>query len=173
MTARARHPATAKPGRGADAGITLIEVLVVLAVIGVATGATMLGVNSADRGTRAEAEAIRLARHLTLGVDEALISGSPLALMWDAGGYRFVAWSGAAQSWAATLPPALTQRHDLRAPVTLSRPDTGKTDPVVIAASGTGPAIAFQIGSPGLTDTSRWIVDFDGFSATTRPERAP
>ena len=144
-----------------------------LAVIGVATGATMLGVNSADRGTRAEAEAIRLARHLTLGVDEALISGSPLALMWDAGGYRFVAWSGAAQSWAATLPPALTQRHDLRAPVTLSRPDTGKTDPVVIAASGTGPAIAFQIGSPGLTDTSRWIVDFDGFSATTRPERAP
>ena len=76
---------TFRQRRNRDGGITLIEMLVVLAVIGVATGATMLGLNSADRDSRAESEAVRLARNLSLGVDEALVGGSPLALIWDAG----------------------------------------------------------------------------------------
>ena len=75
-----------------DSGITLIEMLVVLAVIGVATGATMLGVNASDRSSRAQSEAVRLANNLSLGVDEAMVSGTPLALIWDQDGYRFVAW---------------------------------------------------------------------------------
>ena len=158
--------------RNRDAGITLIEILVVLAVIGVATGATMLGVNSADRDTRAEAEAVRLARNLSLGVDEALVGGAPLAMIWDTGGYSFVAWSDASASWGAAGQNTLAIRHDLRAPLQLGIDGQDIPRAVVIAASGVGPAISFVIAPPALSSGPRWVVDFDGFSAAARPEGA-
>lgn len=159
--------------RAHDGGITLIEVLVVLAVIGVATGATMLGLNAADRDTRAEAEAVRLARKLSLGVDEALVGGTPLALIWDAGGYRFTAWSAESASWGPAIPNTLSARHDLRAPVSLSLQGEETTSPVLIASSGIGPAITFEFGSTDIGNSPNWVVDFDGFSATALPKGAP
>lgn len=158
--------------RNRDGGITLIEMLVVLAVIGVATGATMLGVNSADRDTRAEAEAVRLARNLLLGVDEALVGGTPLALIWDAGGYSFVAWSEGAASWGAARPTTLATRHDLRAPLQLGVNGQDTPIAVVIDPSGVGHAISFVIAPPALSSGPRWIVEFDGFSASAQPEGA-
>jgi general secretion pathway protein H len=155
-----------------DGGITLIEMLVVLAVIGIATGATMLGLNAADRGTRAEAEAVRLARNLSLGVDEALVGGAPLALIWDAQGYSFVAWSDAASSWGAAGPATLATRHDLRAPLQFGVQGQQTPTPILISPSGLGPAIAFVIAPVGQNDTPHWVVDFDGFSAIARPEGA-
>lgn len=161
------------PRRGADSGITLIEVLVVLAVIGVATGATMLGLNATDRSTRAEAEAIRLARNLSLGVDEALISGTPLALMWDAGGYSFVAWSAADENWGPANGASLSTRHELRAPVAMTLQDAATPRPVLIAPSGTGPAVAFEFASTAANTSQSWLVAFDGFSATAQPTASP
>ena len=158
--------------RNRDGGITLIEMLVVLAVIGVATGATMLGLNSADRNSRAESEAVRLARNLSLGVDEALVGGSPLALIWDAGGYSFVAWSDTAASWGAAAPKSLALRHDLRAPLQLGVDGQDTPVAVVIAPNGIGPAISFVIAPAATVNGPRWIVDFDGFSASARPEAA-
>jgi general secretion pathway protein H len=149
--------------RDTQAGITLIEVLVVLAVIGVATGATMLGLNAADRDTRAETEAVRLARHLSLGVDEALIGGRTLALVWDARGYRFQR-RGAA-GWEDPASASLAQRHDLRSPLVLTRDGTG-VDPVLIAASASGPLVTFAVGGRGVA----WQVEFDGFTAIAEPE---
>lgn len=160
------------PRRRADGGITLIEVLVVLAVIGVATGATMLGLNATDRDTRAEAEAVRLARSLSLGTDEAMLSGTPLALVWDAGGYSFVAWSAADAQWGPADQNTLSRRHDLRAPVALSL--SGETaGPVLIASSGIGQEIEFQFGAASGNSSLRWIVAFDGFSASAQPKGTP
>lgn len=169
------QPATTQrpPRRGPDSGITLIEILVVLAVIGVAAGATMLGLNAADRDTRAEAEAVRLANSLSLSVDEALVSGAPLALIWDAGGYSFVVWSAAEETWGPASPNRLSARHDLRAPVALSRQGADTTAPVLIASSGIGPAIAFEFGASGAGSNPSWIVAFDGFSVTARPKGEP
>ena len=161
------------PRRSADGGITLIEVLVVLAVIGVATGATMLGLNATDRDTRAEAEAVRLARNLSLGVDEALLGGTPLALVWDASGYRFIAWSAVDAAWGPAKPNSLSNRHDLRAPVMLSLPGATATTPVLIASSGIGPTVEFEFGATAGSSSPRWSVAFDGFSATARPKGAP
>ena len=48
--------------RDPAAGLTLIEVLVALAIVGVMTGVTVLSLDMLDRGGRAEAEAMRLAR---------------------------------------------------------------------------------------------------------------
>ena len=156
--------------RSAEAGITLIEVLVVLAVIGVATGATMLGLNAVDRNTRAEAEAVRLARQLSISVDDALVGGAPLAMIWDAQGYQFVGWSAADARWAALSPGGLAARHDLRAPVVLTVLGTDGTDPVMIAPGGLSPAASFRFASNRAGSGASWIVDFDGFSAVARPE---
>ena len=78
--------------RHGEAGVSLVEVLVVLAIIGVMAGVGVLGLGAADRGARAEAEARRLADRLQLAADEVLVTGTPHALVWDAEGYRFLAW---------------------------------------------------------------------------------
>jgi general secretion pathway protein H len=82
------------PGRGVkrdrQAGLTLIEMLVVLVIVAVMAGVAVLGLGSLDRGSRAEAEARRLADRLQLASDEVLVAGAPLAMLWDPGGYRFV-----------------------------------------------------------------------------------
>lgn len=154
-----------------DSGITLIEMLVVLAVIGVATGATMLGVNASDRSSRAQSEAVRLANNLSLGVDEAMVTGTPLALIWDQDGYSFVAWSATQQDWRAAAPGILAARHTLRDPLRLAVDGKANHDPILIAPSGLGSPITFVLSSAALSDiaasnSAEWIVDFDGFSAT-------
>ena len=174
MTNRLKPAAMRTPAhRPGDAGITLVEVLVVLAIIGVATGATMLGMNAADRNTRAEAEAVRLARNLSLGVDEALITGAPLALSWDAGGYSFIEWSPVKTGWDAANLAVLATRHDLRAPVVMRAQSDTTASPVLIASSGTGAAIAFEFGSTPANNNSTWIVTFDGYTATAQPQATP
>lgn len=150
--------------RAADAGITLIEVLVVLAVIGVAAGATMLGVNASDRGSRAESEALRLARHLTLAVDEALISGRDHALAWDRTGYLFQSYEKR-DGWGPAQLSVLAQRHDMRAGTTLSRLDETEA-PIPVAASAVGPEIVMMI----VGNTMSWVVVFDGFTAFAMSE---
>ena len=99
--------------RDSQAGLTLIETLIVIVVIGVATGAAMMGLNGADRGDRAQAEAVRLAQHLSVAVDEALVSGLPLLLHWDQRGYAFVQWQGSDAEWQPAAVPLLAARHDL------------------------------------------------------------
>lgn len=158
--------ALTSPRRSAEAGITLIEVLVVLAVIGVAAGATMLGVNASERGSRAETEAIRLAQRLSLSVDEAIISGRDHLLIWDDTGYRFERRT-ADGGWAAAEVPILAQRHDLPAPIRLAERD-GQPEPLTISAAATGPQTVLVL----TANSTSWVVAFDGFTATAMAETA-
>lgn len=150
--------------RSAEAGVTLIEVLVVMAVIGVAAGTTMLGVNASDRRSRAETEAVRLAQNLALSVDEAMITGRDHALVWDEKGYRFERYD-AQDGWVAAQVPVLAQRHDVRAPMTMARLD-GREEPVQVLASAIGPQTVVLIKSNSMS----WVVSFDGFTATAMAE---
>ncbi len=159
-------------GRHAEAGITLIEMLVVLAVIGVATGAAMMGMG--NRSSNAQTEAMRLARHLTLGVDEAMISGQPLALQWDATGYSFGQLpAGQTDKGAATWPRAATtvlgRRHDLVRPLELIARDTNIPAAVILPASGAAAEVTFNISG---ADTP-WTVNFDGFTAVATAQVSP
>lgn len=69
-----------------DAGLTLIEMLVVLAIIGIASGATVLSL--ADRGPGAEVEAQRLAGSMQAAADKAISGGTPATIVADATGYQ-------------------------------------------------------------------------------------
>lgn len=158
--------------RDGQAGLTLIEVLAVLAVIGVASGAAMM--NLGDRGSIAQSEAVRLARHLSLGVDEALISGRPLVLQWDAAGYRFGQLpagqaDGDPEAWPAAVPSTLGQRHDLLQPLELAPRSAGIPSAVVLPTSGAAAEMNFDITGSDTT----WTVTFDGFTAVATAEDRP
>lgn len=150
-----------RAGRNRQAGLTLIEMLIVLVIVGIASAATMLGVQSLARDTAAQDEAVRLAAHLTLAVDEALISRVPMELVWTAQGYGFQRWSDG--EWRPAANPRLAE-HILPASVTLARTD-GQDAAVTIAADGLGPAVALRL----YTDRSIWQVAFDGLTFAAGP----
>lgn len=75
--------------RDPQAGVTLVEVLVVLVLVGVMAGA--IGLRVGDRDAVASAEtraATRLAVQLTEAATEALATGTAQYLIWDADGYQ-------------------------------------------------------------------------------------
>ena len=153
---------THRSTRDAQAGISLIEVMVVLAIVGVMTGATVVGIGALDRSGRAEAEARRLVDRLQLAADEALVAATPLALTWDARGYRFFGWNREAGAWEAAVFPALGLPHALPATLRLEA-ETGADDaPVLIAPDLATPAMQLRV----MGGDRDWRVAFDGFAST-------
>ena len=70
--------------------MTLVEMLAVLAIIGVAAGTTVLGIGAATRAPSVESEARRLSTRLQSVADEAMVSDRPVAFTWDAKSYAFL-----------------------------------------------------------------------------------
>jgi general secretion pathway protein H len=132
--------------RNAQSGVTLIEMMIVLAVVGVATGAATLGLASVGRDNRAQTAALRLATEMSLAVDMALITGKPRRVEWDTLGYT------------------LDNRVTLDRSVALARAD-GLADMVVIGPDGLGDAVAFVLTGADAD----WRVQFDGFSVAVLP----
>lgn len=155
--------------RNGQAGITLIEVLAVLLVVGVASGAMVMGFG--DRSRSAETEAVRLAQHLLLGVDEALLTGRTLVLRWDRAGYVFGQLpsdqpDSAPETWPAVFQSNLGQRHNLMEPLELISGYGAIPPAMVLPSSGVAPEIVFDIVGGDTT----WTVTFDGFTAFAAAE---
>ncbi len=148
----------AHTGRQATAGLTLIEMLIVLVIMGIATSAAVLSVGSIGRDRQAETEAAQLVAQLNMAVDEGLVGGAPLALIWSEDGYVVRRWT--ATGWQAATTPMLARKHDLSGNVVLRRAD-GLADPVQVAEDGLGPAVTLELTGSGAV----WQVAFDGFSA--------
>lgn len=72
------------------AGFTLLELLVVVAIMGIAAGLVSLSVAPSEERLVVE-EAGRLAALFRVAQDEARVSGRPIAWQADTQGYRFVA----------------------------------------------------------------------------------
>ncbi|WP_294330276.1 GspH/FimT family pseudopilin [uncultured Sphingomonas sp.] len=153
-------------GAGSDArsasqaGMTLIEMLIVLAIIGVAAGAVTLGIGAATRKPSVEAEARRLASRLQAAADDAMLGDRLVAFTAQPHGYGFatVAPSGklAARTDDAFAP------HTLPAGITLTL-DT--RPPVVLGVDGSGKPMAATIDN----GSQRWVVRYDGLTATAVP----
>lgn len=161
-------------GRDPQAGITLIETLVVLTLIGVGAGATLMV--SGDNGRKVQDEAVALALKMSLGVDEALITGQPLALRWDVSGYSFgqrpadpkqTGMSPA--NWPAATPRLLGLRHGLPGSMVLRMADDAGSPAVILSPGAIGPTVLFEVSDAGTV----WTVTFDGFTATAAAGEAP
>lgn len=120
-----------------ERGMTLLEMLIVLAVIAVVSGATVLALTP-QRGNATEAAAQQLARAVQSAADRALVTGRDGALVADAGGYAIDG-----------------TRHDLPAGIVLA----ASSAPLPVGLDAPF-ALTLAAGS------DRWQVDFDGIRAT-------
>src|SRR5690606_30071026 len=77
----------AKPRRFGEAGFTLVELMLVLAIMGLAAATVMLTLPDSQRGARDEAD--RLAARLAAVRDLAVIEGRGTAAVISASGYGF------------------------------------------------------------------------------------
>lgn len=76
------------------AGFTLVELLMVVAILGLAAGAVVLAVPDPRPAVGAEAE--RFAARLSRARDEAVLSNRPVAVEVTAAGYDFTTFDGRA-----------------------------------------------------------------------------
>ena len=151
--------------RDGEAGVSLVEVLVVLAIVGVMAGVSVLGLGAVDRGARAEAEAQRLADRLQLAADEVLVTGTPHALVWDAEGYRFLAWDRAGASWTVAPQPLLGRAHELAGALAIERDDTSPSGTLLITSEMAQAPVELRVAG----GSTPWRVRFDGFAAAAAP----
>ena len=149
------------PPRDPEAGLSLVEVLVALAIMGIMMGVTVLSLGMLDRGNRGEAEAMRLADRLRLASDDALLSSTLLALVWNERGYAFLRWDAAAERWQESPLPLLGARHTLPPAVRLERANVAGNPPVLISSDLPSPPVELRLSGGG----GRWAVTFDGLDA--------
>jgi len=146
--------------RRGDSGLTLIEMLAVLALIGIMSGLALAVWRPDAPGRRLSAEAQGLAARLALAADEALVTGRPLALRWQSGGYDIVQWDPVT-GWQAARLPGLATAHRLAAGIVIGQAD----GLLIVSPQGDGPPLdlALQAGS------KRAVVRFDGLTARVAP----
>ena len=142
-----------------EAGMTLVEIIVALAIIAVMTSTAALSMGTADRGAGPETEATRLAARIALAADVALIEGTTVNLVWDEHGYVFV---GTHQDGQSASPSTPKPRHDLGPDVRLAGPTLAGTLQIHEAA-GTGLASFVLQGRDAA-----WQVDFNGLTASAK-----
>jgi general secretion pathway protein H len=114
--------------RDGQAGLTLVETLVTVAIVAVMAGLVTLGVARVGAAGGAADEAARLAAVLDAGADAALASGRDRVLTWGPDSY---ALEGA-------------EVHRLPAGVALARAD-GSAAPILLSGSGAAPAVALVL----------------------------
>ena len=141
--------------------MTLVEMLVVLAIIGVAAGATVLGIGAATRAPSAESEARRLAEEIQLAADDAMVTDRALALEWSPNGYRLVVL-GDDGSVDGTPSSGPFRRHFL--PNGMRLAVVGATSPAVLGIDGTGVPFTARLANA----TDRWSIGYDGLKAVAR-----
>ena len=129
--------------------MTLVEMLVVIAIVGVSAGMVVLAVGGGRDDAAAQTEANRLADRLRLAADEALIAGRPVMLSMNPTGYGFDAGTGPAEDWA--------ERHELPRGVRLS----ARQAELVIDPDGAAPPATMTVRDSDHV----WAVTFDGLNA--------
>lgn len=146
------------PGARAEQGLTLVEMLVVLAIIGIAAGATVLGLGAATRGVSTEAEAQQLAARIRLAADDAMVTDRPVTFRWDEAGYAF---AGAGVDQAEFTPHTLPKGVRLE----MGRP----AGSLSLGVDGSGSPVSARL----VSSSEVWNVVYDGLtvSAAAAPRR--
>ena len=171
MTKSRRQPVYSAK-RHTDAGVTLVEILVVLAIVGVMASVLGLSVSGGSRGaTVLEREATLLSVRLERAADMAVLTGTPAGLVWDDSEYSFSAFQDGA--WRAHPDGVLGANHkmDDQAELTVNGLRQGqyliRADmlPSVIDPDTNTP-VPLQIAIAGASET--WRMVFDGVSASPR-----
>lgn len=145
------------------AGVTLVEILIVLALFGVMAGTITLGFGATDRGKTMTQEADLLTARLNRAADEVILTATAMRFSWEDTAYAFAVQD--AGQWVAHPIAILSQSHSL--PDRLRLQSDMRQGAVVIGPDmipDTGAALVLQIIADDQTFVS---VRFDGINATT------
>ncbi|MEN3749799.1 GspH/FimT family pseudopilin [Sphingomonas sp. HF-S3] len=142
--------------RPGETGLTLIEMMIVLVIIGISTGAVVLGIGSATRAPTVESEARRLATRLQSASDDAMLGDRMMAFTVADDGYGFATIGGDGQTVVRT-DKALAF-HQLPAGMVMT---VNVKPPVILGADGAGEPMTASIQS----GRQNWVVTYDGMTA--------
>ena len=142
--------------RRGETGFTLVEMLVVLAIIAVMAGAVSIGIGSVTRAPSVETEARRLATRLQAAADDAMLGDRMVAFTAEKHGYGFATFAADGKMVARTdealgyhqLPGGIVMTLNVRPPVVLGIDGSGKPMSAVVESGA-----------------QRWLVTFDGLTA--------
>lgn len=136
--------------------MTLIEMLIVLVIIGVAAGGVALGIGAATRAPSVETEARRLALRLQAAADDAMLGDRIIAFTAQEHGYGFAAMGrdGSLTPLGDALGP-----HQLPGGIVVT---LDVAPPVLLGVDGGGKPISATIEN----GEQRWVVRYDGMIAT-------
>lgn len=149
--------------RRRDAGVTLVEILVVLALVGITAGVVGLSLGPSTRGTGARDEAVILTARMRRASEEALLTGQPAALLWSETDYRFVALLEGA--WTPHPVPLLAETRSLNGGVRFQGKTKGGYVVTAAALPADGLALALRLGFDGGDPAKAVEVTWDGAGA--------
>jgi general secretion pathway protein H len=149
--------------RPSEAGMTLIEMMIVLVIIAVMAGAVTLGMGSVTRAPSVETEARRLATRLQAAADDAMLGDRTIAFTVQKHGYGFA--TVAADGTTVPRTDSALGFHQLPGGMVLT---LSARPPVILGVDGAGRPMQALIES----GQQRWQVVYDGMTARAFPAPA-
>lgn len=151
-------------------GFSLIELLVVLAIVGVLAGLASLAVGLVGPGRALQGEAERVAALVDVLSQEAVLDGRELGLRFDAGGYQAMRYRADERRWEplpGSTPHRLPQGLQWEVQIDGQAPALAATDEapqLLLLASGEWTPFRLRLSetAPG---GRVWRVDSDGYAS--------
>lgn len=145
----------------AERGMTLVEILVVLAIIAITASVVVLSIGS-DSNLRGRAEAKRIEARLQLAADQMMVSDRPVAMAVAERSYGFVERDERSGEWGPIDDRVLGESFDLPDGMTLA----------IVGGETIFPLGADSAGRP-FSLTLEWkdgasTIAFDGMTARLR-----
>lgn len=131
-------------------GMTLIEMLVVLAIVAVVAMVSALALGSATR-LDVQTEARRLSARVQLAADQSMLGDQAMALSLGRGGYGFVEWDDGRADWQQSRSGPLAEWHTLPRGLTLTSSNGRAIVPVTTDGAADGVTFTLSDKASGTT----------------------